>query len=364
MAAVDYKNAKLIVETSTIAAGQLTWQSPSNIALVKYWGKHGDQLPNNPSLSFTLQQAVSTTTLAYRPKKGTDTGLDLSFTFHGKPQPAFAEKIKQYFHKLRDYFPFIKQFSFDINSENSFPHSAGIASSASGMSALALCLCAMEQELFGNLADEQQFRRKASYIARLGSGSACRSIYPTAAVWGATSEIAGSSNEYAIPFEAELHESFQSVQDTILLISKSEKSVSSRAGHQLMDGNIYATSRYKQANDQLRLLLSALAKGDWDQFGRITEQEAMTLHALMMTSNPPYILMQPNTLEAIQRIIDYRQQTKIPLYYTLDAGPNLHLLYPANDKEKVQSFISEQLASLCTDGKYINDQAGAGPKAL
>jgi diphosphomevalonate decarboxylase len=74
--------------------------------------------------------------------------------------------------------------------------------------------------------------------------------------------------------------------------------------------------------------------------------------------------MQPNTLEAIQRIIEYRNTEKIPVYYTLDAGPNIHLLYPKSEKEKVQAFIEAELASLCTDGKYINDQAGAGPKEL
>jgi diphosphomevalonate decarboxylase len=364
MAAVDYKNAKLIAETSNISEGKVAWQSPSNIAIVKYWGKHGLQLPNNPSFSFTLEQAVSETSITYRPKKGSDPGIELSFSFHGQPKPAFAEKIRKYFSGLTEYFPFIKQFHFEIESKNSFPHSAGIASSASGMSVLALGLCSIEHQLFGSLEDDGVFRRKASYLARLGSGSACRSIYPTAAIWGAASEIPNSSDLYAIPFHEQIHESFQTIQDTILLISKSEKAVSSRAGHQLMEGNIYAENRYKQARDNMSLLLPALKKGDWELFGRITESEAMTLHALMMTSSPPYILMQPNTLEAIQRIIEYRNTEKIPVYYTLDAGPNIHLLYPASEKEKVQHFIEAQLAPLCTDGKYINDQAGAGPKEL
>lgn len=364
MAAVDYKNAKLIAETSTITEGKVGWKSPSNIAIIKYWGKHGLQLPQNPSFSFTLEQAISETRVIYRPKKGSESGVELSFSFHGAAQPAFAEKIKTYLAGLTEYFPFIKQFRFEIESNNSFPHSAGIASSASSMSALALCLCSMEYQLFGSPEDDGVFRRKASYIARLGSGSACRSIYPTAAAWGAYTEIPNSSDLYAIPFESEIHESFQTIQDTILLISKSEKSVSSRVGHQLMEGNIYATNRYRQARDNMSLLLPALTNGDWEQFGRIAESEAMTLHALMMTSNPPYILMQANTLEAIQRIINYRKQEQIPVYYTLDAGPNIHLLYPAAEKEKVQIFIKEQLATLCTDEKYINDQAGAGPKEL
>lgn len=364
MASVDYKNAKLIAETATIKEGKVAWQSPSNIAIVKYWGKHGIQLPNNPSISFTLNQAVSKTRMSYFPKQGTDVGIEVDFSFHGSPKPDFAEKIKKYFAGLTEYFPFIKQFRFKIESENSFPHSAGIASSASGMSALALCLCSMEYQLFGSLESDSDFRQKASYLARLGSGSACRSIYPTAAVWGKANEIEESSDLYATPYADQLHDSFKTIQDTILLISRSEKSVSSRAGHQLMEDNIYSENRYQQAQNNLNYLLPALANGDWETFGRITESEAMTLHALMMTSHPPYILMQPNTLEAINRLIHYRNSKKLPIYYTLDAGPNIHVLYPAEIKDQVQAFIADQLAPLCSDGKFIIDQAGDGPLEL
>lgn len=364
MASVDYTNSKLIAETSTIQEGKVAWQSPSNIAIVKYWGKHGNQLPNNPSFSFTLSQAVSKTSMTYRPKQGTDNGIEVDFLFHGTPQPAFAEKIKKYFDNLTGYFPFIRQFSFQIESENSFPHSAGIASSASGMSALALCLCSMEYQIFGSPESDEAFRQKASYMARLGSGSACRSIYATAAIWGKANDIEESSDEFAVPFSDAIHESFKTIQDTILLISRSEKNVSSRAGHQLMENNIYAENRYQQARDNMHLLLPALEAGDWDTFGRITESEAMTLHALMMTSMPPYILMEPNTLEAINRIKHYRDTEKLPVYYTLDAGPNIHLLYPVSIKEQVQAFIQDQLAPLCSDGKFIVDQAGEGPLEL
>jgi diphosphomevalonate decarboxylase len=364
MSTIDYKNLKLVVETSKTKEGSVSWKSPSNIAIIKYWGKHGIQLPNNPSISFTLDQAYSKTKITYQSKHGADSGIDLNFLFHGMPQSSFEPKIKKYFESLVDYFPFIKQFSFKIESENSFPHSAGIASSASGMSALALCLCSMEYQLFDNLENDVAFRQKASYMARLGSGSACRSIYSKAAVWGHTSEVAASDDLYAIPYEDFLHESFQDIQDTILLISKSEKAVSSRAGHQLMEDNVYADNRYRQAGQRLHRLLPALKQGDWETFGSITEAEAMTLHALMMTSMPPYILMEPNTLEAINRIKHYRNTEKVPVYFTLDAGPNIHLLYPKTEKEKVQIFINEQLAPLCADGKYIDDQAGKGPLEL
>ena len=364
MASVDYKNLKLVVETSKIKAGSVSWQSPSNIAIIKYWGKHGIQLPNNPSISFTLDKACSKTKITYQPKQGADHGIDIRFLFHGTPQPSFEPKIKKYFASLVDYFPFIKQFSFTIESENTFPHSAGIASSASGMSALALCLCSMEYQLFGNLQDDVAFRKKASYLARLGSGSACRSIYGKAVIWGHTSEAEYSSDYYAIPYSEPLHESFRDIQDSILLISKNEKAVSSRAGHQLMEDNVYANNRYTQAGQRLHRLLPALNQGDWETFGLITEGEALTLHALMMTSMPPYILMEPNTLEAINRIQHFRKAKTLPVYFTLDAGPNIHLLYPKSEKEQVKAFIEDQLVPLCTDGKYIDDQAGNGPLEL
>lgn len=358
---MDYHNPKLIVESTSVQPGSVTWRSPSNIALIKYWGKHGVQLPNNPSISFTLDQAYSQTTLEYKIKEQGGNEMQVDFLFHGAPAPAFAEKIKSYFNGLLDIFPFLKQLQFRIQSENSFPHSAGIASSASGMSALALCLCSLEDRLFGTLKDDDAFRRKASFIARLGSGSACRSIYPMAAVWGQTLEVNDASDLYAVPYENKLHEEFKEVQDTILLISKKEKSVSSRAGHQLMENNAYAENRYQQARQRLHRILSSLQSGDWEGFGQITENEALTLHALMMTSTPSYILMEPNSLEAIQRVRAFREQEKLPLYFTLDAGPNLHLIYPKSIKAKVDGFIQSDLQSLCEQGKYIDDFAGNGP---
>ncbi len=251
-----------------------------------------------------------------------------------------------------------------VYTRNSFPHSAGIASSASAMSALALCLCSVEQRLFGTLDDPAAFLQKASYIARLGSGSACRSVYPKLAVWGETPLVAGSSNLYAVPFYDTLHEVFYTFHDDILLISQEEKSVSSRAGHALMDGNIYADSRYTQARQRLQTLIEAMQCGDLDIFGRIVESEALTLHALMMTSQPAYLLIKPHTIAAIERVWAFRAAQQVPLYFSLDAGPNLHLLYPDQFAGQVQNFIREELAALCHKGQWIADQIGPGPTSL
>ena len=360
---MHYHNPQLIVDSSQITKGAIRWRSPSNIALVKYWGKYGEQLPRNPSISLTLSSAATDTTLYYSPKQS-GTTIELDFYFAGKARPDFSKKIEKYLSSLVEVFPFVKQFHFRIETDNSFPHSAGIASSASAMSALALCLCSMEQGLFGTLENLDDFFQKASHLARLGSGSACRSVYPYAAVWGEDSAIDNSSNLHAIPYANKIHEVFHTFHDDILIISKAEKSVSSRAGHALMEGNIYADNRYRQARQRLSRLVDAMRAGDLETFGALTEAEALTLHALMMTSVPPYLLMEANSLTAIRKVQAWRKDTGHPLYFTLDAGPNLHLLYPNSIAEPVKQFIRTELTPLCHEGIYIADRCGIGPEQL
>ncbi len=360
----DYKNPRLIIDTSTLEPGKVSWRSPSNLALIKYWGKYGRQLPQNPSISFTLDSAYTETTFEYRPKKGADEGIALEFFFGDEPREDFRLKVLKFLESIIDIFPFLRQLEITIRSFNSFPHSAGIASSASSMSALALCLCSLEDRFFGTLQDSQAYRQKASFVARLGSGSACRSIYATMAAWGETVDVEGSSNLYAVPYQNELHPVFKTFHDDILIVSKSEKSVSSRAGHGLMEGNPYAEPRYQQARQRMHRLLEALRQGDLEVFGRITENEAMTLHALMMCSNPSYVLMEPNSLALIEMIRQYRKDTGQALYFSLDAGPNLHLLYPDEIHTKVQTFIKDQLSPLCENNAWIMDRVGEGPLEL
>lgn len=360
----DFVNPNLTLDKADTSQGQFTWRCPSNIAIVKYWGKYGRQLPRNPSISFTLENAFTQTQFSYRKKEKEADEIDLAFYFENQENPAFAKKIINFFESISTVFPFLKQLHLEIHSSNSFPHSAGIASSASSMSALAMCLCSMEKELFGTLQNEEIFLQKASHIARLGSGSACRSVYPIMALWGHTESLENASNLHAVPFVEDLHPIFKTFHDDILIASRAEKAVSSRAGHALMEGNIYADNRYKQANQNLDDLLVALRKGDLTAFGAIAESEALTLHALMMTSQPPYILMQAVSLEMIHKVYAFRKETGLPLYFTLDAGPNLHLLYPDNDKEAIQSFIKEELKPLCENGEIIEDKVGEGPRMI
>lgn len=343
-------------------SGQVSWQSPSNIALIKYWGKFGVQLPKNASLSFGLSEAFSETTIEYLTKKS-DQAVH-NFYFEGKENPAFGEKVLRFLDDLELVFPFLKQLDLQIESKNSFPHSAGIASSASSMSALALCLCSIEQEVVGSLQDEIDFYTKASYVARLGSGSASRSVYGGFSVWGEFTELQQSSNDYAVPFSYEVHPLLMQLRDSILIVSDSEKVVSSRAGHALMNGHPYADARIAQSKQNMSGLIAALLQGDTDRFVEVVENEAMSLHALMMSSKPWYSLLHPNTLKILDKVRAFRDQSGVFICFTLDAGPNVHLLYTQEDKDQVMEFIEKDLLEYCVERKVIHDKVGFGPKRI
>lgn len=339
-------------------SGKVTWRAPSNIALVKYWGKKPVQIPANPSISFTLDTCATTTSVTFTKKEG---NADFSFDllFEGKPKEDFKPKILTFFERIVSYLPFLKAYHFDIDTSNSFPHSSGIASSASGMAALSLCLMDIEKQLDPTM-DRTTFNRKASYLARLGSGSACRSIDGSLVEWGFHENIPQSSDLYGTEYPFTVNPVFKTYQDTILLVHKGEKQVSSTVGHQLMKGHPYAENRFQQAVQNLDSLKPILASGDLEGFIQLVESEALTLHAMMMTSTPYFILMKPDTLEIINKIWKYRQESKVPVCFTLDAGANVHMLYPENVKENVQRFIHDELAMHCENGQYIHDRVGKG----
>ncbi len=334
---------------------ETAWKSPSNIALIRYWGKYDVQIPANPSVSFTLSSSATSTRLKYCTGKGA-----VKVFLNGEETPAFIPKIQSFLERTRTLFPFSQQMDFEVHTSNSFPHSSGIASSASGMSALALCMMSIKEELGLNIKD---FFREASSAARLGSGSGSRSVYGPLAAWGKHAEIEGSNDEFAVPF-ADVADIFKTFQDTILLIDKGEKTVSSSLGHGLMNNHPYASSRFAQAHENQSRLLTAMLDADLESFGEIVESEALTLHGMMMTSMPYFILMKPNTLEVIQRIWSFREATNHPVYFTLDAGANVHVLYPESHKEVIMRFIDTELRTFCKDSSYLCDQVGLGPTPL
>jgi diphosphomevalonate decarboxylase len=350
--------------TNAIEKGNFQWSAPSNIALVKYWGKKDQQLPANPSISFTLNNCKTITKLAFAKKhfdklSVTNNRFSFELLFEGKPKEEFKAKIQKFFERIEKYCPYLKDYHFTIDTENTFPHSSGIASSASGMAALAMNIMSLEKAINPSITDDY-FYQKASFLARLGSGSACRSVKGNVVVWGEHAEIKGSSDLFGVEFPAKIHENFKNYQDTILLVDKGEKQVSSTVGHDLMHNHPFAEQRFAQAHDNLAKIKNILETGNLDEFIKIVESEALTLHAMMMTSLPYFILMKPNTLEIINTIWRFRNETNIPVCFTLDAGANVHILYPENVREHVLQLIKGELVGYCQNGNYICDSIGTG----
>ncbi len=334
-----------------VEKGEVKAKCSSNIALVKYWGKYDPQLPANPSISYTLTDSFTETVLRFEKAEKLSVQVYLNEVFQEK----FSRRVEVYFNSIKSYLPFIDQYSYTLYTQNSFPHSSGIASSASGFGAIAQCLMDME-ELLGKSYPDEYKTSKASFLARLGSGSACRSLYKGLVVWGEHPDIPYSSDLYAVPFPFETDPVFKEMQDTVLLIHEGQKEISSSVGHGLMNNHPYAKTRFSEAVKNLSALIPILKAGDLEAFGEMVEHEALTLHAMMMTSRPAFILMKPATLAVIDKIWKFRKETRAHLYFTLDAGANIHLLYPEREKGLIFSFIKNDLLKYTENSKLILDR--------
>lgn len=325
---------------------------PSNIALIKYWGKYENQIPANPSISYTLNLCKTNTEMEFVPSERFSVQTFLA----GKEELRFAEKIETYFKKIEEYLPWILKGTYIIKTENTFPHSSGIASSASGFGAIAKCLLTLDKTFSGQ-TDASFAVKKASFLSRLGSGSACRSLYDGMVVWGETKEVDGSSDLFAVRYpNNEIHEVFRNFNDWVLLIHEGEKSVSSTVGHGLMNTNPYAERRFQEAHENFASLKEILKVGDMQSFIKLVEHEALTLHAMMMMSEPAFILMKTGTLAVINKIWEFRKETDLPLFFTLDAGANVHLLFPSNkDEDQIKEFIIKELVPHTQNNGVVKD---------
>lgn len=272
-----------------------------------------------------------------------------TYFFEGSENASFKKRINLYLESISDVFPLANKLKLNIKSENNFPHSAGIASSASAFAALADCLVQIETQLGFKVDNKTQ---RTSYLARLGSGSAGRSIsHGEFNLWGET-QIGIGDNEFGTDIllnEKQKRELKWPLLDSILIVSSEQKQVSSSQGHALMHTHLYKDVRIAQANENLRVLYQAILNGDLETFGEVVENEALTLHALMMTSYPAFCLLKPNSLAIIEKVRAFRNKTDLNLYFTIDAGPNIHLIYPEIQSEAIQSFIKDELSHLCED---------------
>ncbi len=347
---------------NTNLKGVVSWQSPANIAFIKYWGKYGIQFPHNPSLSMGLSNCFSETTIEYTPRNIEQKWIN--FSFEGELNQIFEKKIINFINIVSKYIPCLKKINLNIRSNNNFPHSIGIASSASSISSLALGLCDLEKIYKGEIEAKHNnyFFQKASKIARFGSGSACRSVYSGLVLWGKTTLINTSSQEYAIQLNLKNNYIIDNLNDAVLIVDPFPKALSSSAGHYLMQNNSYRNIKFKESNKNLLLLISAIEKNNISSFIEILEKEALSLHAMLMTSSPYEILLSPKSIYIIEKIRKFRNKESLNFGFTIDAGSTVHIIYSDIEKAKVEYFLNNEVKELCESKKIIFNTLGAGPK--
>lgn len=294
-----------------------------NIALIKYWGDIDPDLhiPANGSISMNLAELFTKSTVTF------DASLphDLLRINNQMIQGETLERVKAFLDHVRQR----AQLSAcaNVESVNNFPMSSGIASSASGFAALAL---AMTQAAGLSLSEKELSR-----LARLGSGSACRSIPGGFVEW-----YAGSDDEdsYAVSIAPPAH---WEISDCIAVVSQDEKSISSKVGHSLAASSILQQTRVDDAHRRLDICRQALLTRDFDALAQIVELDSNLMHFVMLTSQPPLLYWQPATVTVVLAVQAWRK-TGLPVCYTIDAGPNVHVLCPS-EHEKNTSEKLEQL---------------------
>lgn len=312
----------------------------TNIALIKYWGKKNKELilPMNNSLSLTLDAFYSQTSLVFDKKLSADIFV-LNDVEQSEKQ---SKKVVQFMDLVREKYG-VSQFA-RIDSVNTVPTAAGLASSASGFAALA---GAVSGALDLNLSQQE-----LSQLARRGSGSACRSIYGGLSEWVAGSQ---DDNSQAVPIHADGWE--EELAMLFIILDKKEKAVPSRDGMELtVQTSCFYDGWLKQVNQDLADIKEAIADKDFDRFGQIAEANALAMHATTLGARPPFTYWQKESMDAMEQVRKLREDG-IFAYFTMDAGPNVKVLIQKKDSQKAllyfQKFYPKDKLMLANSGPAI-----------
>jgi len=322
-----------------------TARAGSNIAFLKYWGVADPHinLPLTNSISMTLGSLHTTTTLAWDidGRLSADQIMIDGETAAGKK----AERVTEHLNQIC-YLAGNRRMWAQVVSQNNFPMASGIASSASSFAALTVAAWAALGLPFD--------ATRLSAIARRGSGSASRSLFGGYVEWEQGHDDASSVARQLYPA------SHWTLCDLVAVISTAEKSVSSQNGHGMASSSPFNTARVARVDSMLQEVRAAITLRDLHRLGNIIEQDALAMHAVMMTSQPSLLYWQPGTLEVIHAVRRWREEDGLPVYFTIDAGPNVHLIC----EPAVRTEVLKQLQSLRTVQRVISSEAGDGPQLL
>lgn len=322
-------------------AREATAQACANIAFIKYWGNlsRPDRLPYNDSLSMNLSEATSTTTVRFVD------GLDADrVTVDGSPlHPDGVVRASSHLDHVRSLAGI--ELRADVTSTNTFPMGTGIASSASGFAALTVAATAAA----GVTLDERQM----SCLARLGSGSASRSVPAGFVEWrAAPTHDASYARSIAGPDHWDL-------RDIVAVVSHAHKTIGSGGGHDAASTSLHFEARLAALRARLPRVRDALLARDFERFGSAVEAEALSMHAIALTSDPPILYWEPGTIALLKQATRWRQDG-LPVYATLDAGPNVHLLVEGDHADALEG----ELGALDYVASWLHNRAGGAARLV
>ncbi|MGL4650120.1 MAG: diphosphomevalonate decarboxylase [Caldilineaceae bacterium] len=324
---------------------KVTVRAGSNIAFIKYWGVLDAEIniPLSNSISMTLADAYTTTTVQWLPESALASD---EITLDGKLlDTAAAERLVRHLDRLRALAGVGHRAR--IASANNFPMASGIASSASGFAALTVAGCAaLEMDLDAT---------RLSAIARRGSGSASRSLFGGFVEWEQGDDDATSVARQLAPA------AHWPLVDIVAVVSSAAKSVSSERGHTFATDSPLNAGRIAGLACSLGEVRDAIAQRDIRLLGPIIERDALAMHAVMMTGTYSLLYWQPGTIEVMHAARRWRSEDHLPVYFTIDAGPNVHLICEADHADAVVARLHDEVQSL---EQVIVSRPGPGPVFL
>jgi len=306
-------------------------KSPANIALVKYWGMKDAELflPLNAHLSMNLSGCYTITEAELI--DGDEDIIEVEF-YKQSAKRLSADSIKV--KNLLDQIDRIRELAksskrVKIHTVNNFPGDAGIASSASGFSALTAALLIV-YGLRDKFEDKEEFSRQ---IRLCGSGSATRSAYD-----GFAEFVIGEGHQENYAKQVVDHNHWDLV-DIVAIVDSDKKKISSSKGHSIADSSPFLKARVSEIPARMDRVKQAILNKDIRALGIEIEKDSTSLHVVMMTSTPPAFYWNPGSLSIMKDIMKWREEEDLQAYFTLDAGPNVHVICEKKDAEEVTSRL-------------------------
>jgi diphosphomevalonate decarboxylase len=302
---------------------KVTAQAPSNIAFIKYWGLvNADQrIPANSSISMNLDNLKTVTTLEFSNKYLKD-----NIIINGTEAiDREKQRVVMHLDRIRDLAKI--SVKAKVVSINNFPSSSGLSSSASGFAALTL---AATKAAGLNLKEKE-----LSILARLASGSACRSIPDGFVEWKKGSQ---SDDSYAISLYPK---DYWDIIDVVAVLSNIKKYTPTSYSMKLAQTSVFYRQRISQISKKIFQIKKYLQEKNFTKFGQLIENEAMELHAVIMTQSDTPIYLLPPTLKLMQKVRDFRS-IGLEVYFTINTGHDLHLLCRKKDESQLLNLLQKE----------------------